>query len=189
MIITHKLLFLGEPGAGKTTCITAVSDIVPITTDVACTDELANLKETTTVAFDYGELSIGEKGTLRLYGLPGQSRFRFMFDVVRDGLLGIVILVDASSEHGIRGLEETLELYAEEIRKRPSVIAINKNQSPTPELKAACQGLLRRHQLVMPIVTVDARKREDIIRLFELLFLLLEHGSDCMDLETPQSWS
>ncbi len=108
MSATWKLLFIGEPGAGKTTCIAAVSDIEPVSTDVGCTDELAQIKETTTVALDYGELDLGADGRLLLYGLPGQSRFRFMFDVVREDLLGVAVLVDAARADPLRGLRETL---------------------------------------------------------------------------------
>lgn len=175
---SYKMVFVGEPGAGKTTCIAALSEIPPVTTDVGCTDELAQVKETTTVALDYGELDLGEQGRLLLYGLPGQSRFRFMFDVVREGLLGVVILVDAVSTRAIDGLAETLDTYADELRHLPCVLALNKHPNPPNELRQQCQDLLRKHKLVTPILTVDARRREDVIRMFELLFVLLEYGSD-----------
>ena len=186
---SHKIVFIGEPGAGKTTCIGALSDIAPVGTDVGCTDELSELKETTTVALDYGELDLGEQGKLLLYGLPGQARFRFMFDVVRDGLLGAIVLVDASTPHALRGLEETLDTYAGELRRLPCVVALNKNTDPAQELKRQCQGALRRHQVVAPLLAVDARRREDIVRLFELLFLQLEHGDDAQGLQETGTWA
>ena len=89
---TWKLAFIGEPGAGKSTCINAVSDFPAVSTDVECTDDLAKLKKTTTVALDYGEMNLGEQGRLLLYGLPGQSRFSFMMDAIQDGLAGVVVL-------------------------------------------------------------------------------------------------
>lgn len=175
---TYKLAFIGEPGAGKTTCIAALSRIAPVTTDVGCTDELAAIKETTTVALDYGELDLQEYGRLLLYGLPGQARFRFMFDVVREGLLGVVILVDAQSASALAGLSGTLETYADAIRHLPCVVALNKHPSPPDELKQQCQDQLRRHDIVAPILCVDARRREDLVQLFEWLFVLLQYGSD-----------
>ncbi len=174
----YKLLFLGEPGAGKTTCIGAVSDIPPLSTEVECTDELAKLKPTTTVAFDYGELDLGDQGRLLLYGLPGQARFEFMFDVVREGLLGVVILVDAGADTAEDGLRGTLAVFAEKLRGLPCVLAMNKCAMPPAELPRGCRKLLREYGLSAPIVKVDARRREDIARLFELLFVLIEHGSD-----------
>lgn len=174
----HKLVFIGEPGAGKSTCIAALSDIAPVNTDVGCTDELALLKESTTVALDYGELDLDEHGRLLLYGLPGQPRFRYMFDVVREGLLGVVILVDALSPDAPGGLELTLQTYAAELQRIPCVLALNKHPEPPLALRRECQNLLRRFEVVAPLVAVDARRREDVVRIFDLLFLLLQHG-DC----------
>jgi uncharacterized protein len=172
---THKIAFVGEPGSGKTTCIGALSDISPLVTDVRCTDELSLKKETTTVAFDYGELSLGDSGKLLLYGLPGQARFRFMFDVVREGLLGVIVLVDASSDDALQGLSETLETYGEELRTLPVVVGINKATGPSTEFKGRCKDAMRIHGVIAPILDVDARRRADVVRMFELLFMLLEY--------------
>lgn len=174
---TYKIVFIGEPGAGKTTSIAAISDIEPVRTDVDCTDELGLRKETTTVAMDYGELDLGEQGRLLLYGLPGQSRFRFMFDVVRDGLLGTAVLVDATCGSPT-GLQETLETYGDELRQLPCVVAVNRCAGSVQGLQQRCLDLLRDHRIVAPVVAVDARRREDIVRIFDLLFLQLEHAFD-----------
>jgi uncharacterized protein len=186
---SHKLVFIGEPGAGKTTCIAALSDIAPVTTDVACTDELALLKDSTTVALDYGELDLGEQGRLLLYGLPGQSRFRYMFDVVREGLLGVVVLVDAGSPRAIDGLRETMGSYASELRNRPCLLVLNKHPDPAIELRKECQELLFCHDIVAPLLVADARRREDIVQIFDLLFLLLEHGEYAMQEEETSAWA
>lgn len=186
---THKIVFIGEPGAGKTTCIAALSHVPPVSTDVACTDELAERKATTTVALDYGELHLGDQGRLLLYGLPGQSRFRFMFDVVREGLLGAVVLVDASSATAMDGLAETLDTYASELGQLPCVLALNKDARAGEDLRQACLDLLRRHGLVAPAIVVDARRREDIIRMFDLLFMQLELGFDGTEAREANAWA
>jgi signal recognition particle receptor subunit beta len=173
---TYKIAFVGEPGSGKTTCIAALSEIRPFSTDVGCTDELALRKDTTTVAFDYGEMDLEDAGRLLLYGLPGQTRFRFMFDVVRDGLLGVVILVDATSTDPMRGFSETLAAYAEDFRDLPVVVGINKALQRPDGLMEQCESALRKHGLISPILCIDARQRRDIVRIFELLFMLLEYG-------------
>lgn len=188
MTVSHKLLFIGEPGAGKTTCIAAVSDIPPVVTDVDCTDELALRKPTTTVAFDYGELALGGEDRLLLYGLPGQARFRFMFDIVREGLLGVVVLVDGSTEFAVQGLRETLETYAADVRELPLVIALNKQAAPSDVLLRQCRTLLEQYGLVAPIVPVDARRRADIVRLFELLFILLDGEADIQAERGSSQW-
>ena len=172
----HKVVFIGEPGAGKTTCIAALSDIAPVTTDVECTDELALRKARTTVALDYGELALDDRARLLLYGLPGQERFRYMFEVVREGLVGAVCLVDASTDEGIAGLETTLSTYRTELAALPFVVVLNKEPTPRRALREGCLAALRRSDLVAPIVVADARSREAIARVFDLLFLLVANG-------------
>jgi signal recognition particle receptor subunit beta len=175
----YKIVFMGAPGSGKTTCIAALSDIPPVSTDVPCTDALQETKDTTTVALDYGELRLdGDNGRLLLYGLPGQSRFSYMFDVVRAGLFGAVVLVDASSEGAIDGLAETLETYHEDLAAIPLVVAINKSDGPSHALGLRCQQALHAHGLVAPVTTMDARRRDDVVQLFEVLLTLLEFGFD-----------
>ncbi len=189
MKTSHKIAFIGEPGAGKTTCIASLSEIPPIRTDVACTDELSLIKDTTTVAFDYGELDLDGSARLLLYGLPGQARFRFMFDVVRDGLLGVIVLVDAAAAgRAAAGLSETLETYSEELRDFPFVVALNKISVISEESKQQYQGLLRRHGLVAPILTVDARVRQDIARMCEVLFVMLEYGQHFAKKQGSPAW-
>jgi len=188
MSASYKLLFIGEPGAGKTTCIGSLSDIAPLCTDVHCTDELAAQKESTTVALDYGELDLGDQSRLLLYGLPGQARFKFMFDVVRENLLGVIILVDAASRTALDGLGETLETYAADVRELPSVIALNKHAAPSAGLVEGCEALLRQHGLVAPIMAVDARRRADLVRMFDLLFVMIEHGSESSAQPEATTW-
>lgn len=174
---TYKLAFIGEPGAGKTTCVAALSDIAPVATEVPATGELALLKDTTTVAFDYGEMNLDDGDRLLLYGLPGQARFSFMFDVVRRGLLGVIVLVDASSPRPMEGFRETIETYAKDLQGLPWLVAVNKARDGADALRRECQEQLVRARLIAPIVTVDARKRESIVRMFEILFTMLEYGT------------
>ena len=185
----YKIVFMGEPGAGKTTCFAALSQITPVNTDVVCTDELSAIKEQTTVALDYGELSLDDDLRLLLYGLPGQSRFSYMFDVVRDGLLGIVLLVDGAATDPLAGLRDTLGTYATECRKRPCVVAINKTRPSSGDLPVRIAEELRRHSLVAPIISVDARLRTDVERLFELLLLLVEYCDHSPFTEELTGWA
>ncbi|MCG8122869.1 MAG: ATP/GTP-binding protein, partial [Candidatus Thiodiazotropha taylori] len=100
----HKIIFTGPVGAGKTTAISVLSDIVPVTTDEMASDMTKDLKQQTTVAMDYGLMRINESERVHLYGTPGQERFNFMWEVLTQGGLGLVLLIDNSRKEPFQDL-------------------------------------------------------------------------------------
>lgn len=174
-----KLLFAGTMGAGKTTAIAAISDIPPISTDVANTDVSESSKAETTVALDYGEVSLPDGSRLRLYGTPGQRRFDFMWTMLAADALGVILLVDNSRPEPLADLDAYLDAFAAPIAKGRLVIGVGRmDRSPLPNLASYVDHLERR-SLLVPVLAVDVRQRDDVLLLLETLFRQIE----CLDSE------
>ncbi|GAA2796161.1 ATP/GTP-binding protein [Kitasatospora sp. CM 4170] len=157
-----KIVVVGGFGVGKTTLVGSVSEIRPLTTEETMTqegagvDDLAGVerKTSTTVAMDFGRISISEELVLYVFGTPGQERFWFLWNGLFEGALGAVVLVDT------RRLEVSFEVIGRlEDRGVPFVVAVNafpeSPAHPVDELRAALDLTPE-----VPIVTCDARLRE-----------------------------
>ncbi|OLF05591.1 ATP-binding protein [Actinophytocola xinjiangensis] len=158
-----KILVVGAFGVGKTTLIGSVSEIPPLRTEETMTvasvgvDSLAGLdaKSTTTVAMDFGRITVSEEVVLYLFGTPGQRRFWDLWEGLADGAVGALVLVDS------RRLEDSFEVFDQlELRTgMPFAVAINE----FPGAPRYATGQLREALDLLPdtpIVTCDARSRE-----------------------------
>ncbi len=180
-----KLVFAGSMGAGKTTAIRAISEIEPISTEVGNSDRTEFDKDETTVAMDYGELTLRSGEKLGLYGTPGQLRFDFMWQIVATGALGIVVLVDNSRPDPLADLTRYLSVFRSHAQSGAIVVAIGRMDThPTPNLADYSQHLEDLH-LIIPMMPADVRSREDVIEVLEVLFHQIEatddHGADTDD--------
>ena len=111
MATTYKLVFAGPVGAGKTTAIQSLSDIEVVRTEASATDDVKQLKQTTTVAMDYGLMKLASGDQVRLYGTPGQKRFDFMWDILTENALGLVVLVSARADDPVAELDVYLKAF------------------------------------------------------------------------------
>ncbi|WP_069813934.1 GTP-binding protein [Streptomyces sp. TP-A0874] len=172
-----KLLIVGAFGVGKTTLIGSVSEIAPLRTEETMTeasigvDSVAGLtdKKTTTVAMDFGRLTLNPQLALYLFGTPGQRRFWDLWEGLSEGALGVLVIVDT------RRLEDSFEVLEQlELRHLPFAVAVNQfpdsgRYSPE-ELREALDLLAE-----TPVVMCDARDRASSV---DALIALAEYVYD-----------
>ena len=171
-----KLIISGSVAAGKSTAIRTISDIPPINTDVPATDSVSILKSRTTVALDYGELTITDGKKLRLYGTPGQRRFDFMSKILGRGALGLVVLIDNRVENPLAELDYYMAIFADLINESAMVVGVtHRDQAPEPGLDRYERRLQTFHK-PWPVFPVDPRNKSDVITLFDALVTMLEHS-------------
>jgi len=170
----HKIIFTGPVGAGKTTAISAISDIPVLKTDENAQDMTKKRKQTTTVAMDYGLLNLGDGERIHLYGTPGQERFDFMWDILTHGGLGLILLLDNSRPDPFKDMQFFLNSFNEFISDKKLVIGItHMENNPEPTIETYHQHL-NQYEIKAPVLEVDARKKEDIETLLKVLLYSLD---------------
>ncbi|MES2940336.1 MAG: GTP-binding protein [Pseudomonadota bacterium] len=169
----YKILFSGTMGAGKTTAIAAVSDTAPLGTEVANSDTSV-AKSHTTVGLDFGVLTLDTGDRVRLFGTPGQARFDFLWKILARNALGLVILSDNSRPDPLADMEVYLDGFADEFARIPCAIGVGRLQAhPWPSLDDYA-ALLERRGLVLPVLDVDVRERDDVLLLIDTLLAQIE---------------
>lgn len=170
----YKIIVAGGFGAGKTTTVGSISEIQPLITEEVLTGESVGVdntfgverKRTTTVALDFGRITIADDLVVYLFGTPGQNRFLFVWDELAYGAIGAVVVADT------RRLEDCFSCidYFERLGT-PIIVAVNcfdgARQFEIDEIRLAL-GL----DGSVPIVNFDARERSSVK---QVLIALMEH--------------
>lgn len=167
----HKIVFTGPVGAGKTTAIRALSDIEPISTEQLATDETKEMKEETTVAMDYGSMMLGSKERIHLYGTPGQKRFDFMWEILAQGSIGLVVLLNNRADDPVNDMCKYLESFDNFLKNNKLAIGVNFVNSSAvgqPVIDDYSEAL-RQKGFNPPVFEVDCRETVDVSMLVQSL--------------------
>ncbi|KPL82094.1 GTP-binding protein [Thermanaerothrix daxensis] len=167
-----KIVVTGPFNAGKTAFIRSISEIDVVSTERKITTAAERVKDQTTVAMDFGRITVDDDLVLYLFGTPGQKRFDFMWEILSEGMLGFVVMVDSTRPETFRearSILETFRAYA----PTPYVVAANKQDSPDAwdleDMRVALR--LDRKVKLLPCVATQKEAVKNV--LLELLYSIL----------------
>jgi uncharacterized protein len=170
---TVKMVITGPFSAGKTEFIRSVSEIDVVTTERKISSDAERVKEETTVAMDFGRITVDDELVLYLFGTPGQRRFDFMWEILSEGMLGFIVLVDSVRPETFREARHILEIFRG-YSATPYVVAANKQDLPDAwspdDLRIALR--IQKDIKVLPCVARDKESVKTV--LLELLYSILE---------------
>jgi len=168
-----KVVITGPFAAGKTTLIRTISEITVLSTERGITDSTKSRKNETTVAMDFGRITIDRELVLYLFGTPGQERFDFMWEILGEGMLGYVLLLDANRPDSLAEAVGILEAFRRMARV-PFVVALNRTTGVDEVEEARIRQTLGIDSNV-PVVPCDATDKESVKAvLLALLYSVLD---------------
>ena len=167
------MVVTGPFNAGKTAFIKSVSEIDVVSTERKISSEAERVKETTTVAMDFGRITVDDDLVLYLFGTPGQKRFDFMWEILSEGMLGFIVIVDSARPETFREAKSILETFRA-YAPTPYVVAANKQDlSDAWDVEDLRIALRVDHKIkILPCVAQD--KESVKTALLELLYSILE---------------
>jgi small GTP-binding protein len=165
-----KVVVTGPFNAGKTTFIKSVSEITVLSTERQISAAVGEGDGETTVAMDFGRITVSDEVVLYLFGTPGQARFSFMWETLSEGMLGFVLLVDAEAPQSYEDARQMITFFTE-MSDVPFVVAANKVPAADEETLRMVRSDLKLADST-PLLPVDARDRDSVKAV--LLGLLYE---------------
>ena len=170
---TVKMVVTGPFNSGKTEFIQTVSEIDVVSTERRITSAAEKVKESTTVAMDFGRITVDDELVLYLFGTPGQKRFDFMWEILSEGMLGFIVMVDSTRPETFRearGILETFRAYA----PTPYVVAANKQDMDDAWEVGDMRIALRLDKNIPLLPTVAVNKESVKTVLIDLLTNILK---------------
>jgi small GTP-binding protein len=170
---TVKIVVTGPFNAGKTEFINSVSEIEVVSTEQKITDGAQVVKAQTTVAMDFGRITVDDGLVLYLFGTPGQKRFDFMWDILSEGMLGFVVLVDSARPETFREAKMILDRFRS-YSPTPYVIAANKQDVADAWAPEDLRIALRAPSKIKVLSCVATDRQSVKSVLLELLYSILD---------------
>lgn len=165
----HKIIVVGPVGSGKTTAIRTVTDDRSLMTDVKVSDVTHLRKGMTTVAMDFGVVPLSETEALHIYGAPGQERFDFMWEIISQGVCGVVLLIDNCRNYPQKDLKAFLSAFEKPIQETRFILGVTRTDvRDDPPLEAYAQWL-GELAINAEVVGIDPRDKDDVLYLLERL--------------------
>jgi hypothetical protein len=155
-----KIVVTGPFNAGKTEFVRTISEIEVVATERKITNPLVAIKEETTVAMDFGRITLGDK-LLHLFGTPGQTRFDFMWEVLSKGMQGFIVLADSTTPKSLDEVERMLKLF-QQYAAAPHLVVANKQDLEGALSPEEIQKALRTEK-VLPCVATDKASVEKVL--------------------------
>lgn len=158
-----KIVVTGPFATGKTTLIKTISQVTVLGTDREVTDETRVIKRSTTVAMDFGKITVDEGACLHLFGTPGQQRFDVMWEILSEGMAAFILLVRADMAASLGEASSILETFRG-FADVPFVVGVTHAENVPVRGKDILSGV--RHSLgvghAVPVVICDPRSRDDV---------------------------
>jgi small GTP-binding protein len=167
-----KMVVTGPFSSGKTQFIRSISEIDVVATERKITSDAEKVKESTTVAMDFGRITVDNDLVLYLFGTPGQRRFDFMWEILSEGMLGFVVMVDSSRPETFREAKSILETFRA-YAPTPYVVAANKQDHPEAWAVDDLRIALRLDPNIKLLPCVATKKETVKGVLLELLYTIL----------------
>jgi small GTP-binding protein len=159
-----KMVVTGPFNAGKTMFIQTVSEIDVVSTEQNITSDAEKVKTKTTVAMDFGRITIDDELMLYLFGTPGQRRFYFMWEILSEGMLGFIVVLDSTKPETFREARRILETFRS-YAPTPFIVAANKQDLEDAwevnDLRIALR--LSEKTKLVPCIAIDKESVKEII--------------------------
>lgn len=170
---SYKIIIAGPVGAGKTQAIKVLSDKGIVSTEEMASDHVKDMKKTTTVAMDYGVMVLDSGEQVRLYGTPGQRRFDFMWEILSENALGLVLLLNAEEPDPLQDLHYYLDAFMPLISSSALVVGITHGENMPWDLHQKLSDALLGRAVAANVCVVDARDRAQMKQLVRSLIYMI----------------